>query len=100
MMRAQLLHLARVTSVMPHVTIQVIPLAHGGCAGAGGPFSILRFGDWELPDVVYIEQLTSALYLDRRRDIEHYLEVLEALSLCALSPSATTNFILQVARET
>jgi hypothetical protein len=59
-MRAQLRRLAE-ASWMPDVTLQVVPFARGGHAGASGSFSILRFGERDLPDVVYIEQLTSAV---------------------------------------
>jgi hypothetical protein len=85
---------------LPHVTLQVVPFARGGHAGAGGSFSILRFEEQDLPDVVYIEQLTSAVYLDQRSDIEHYLEVVDQLSGEALTPASTVRFIEQVARET
>jgi hypothetical protein len=50
--------------------------------------------------VVYIEQLTSAVYLDQRADVEHYLEVADQLSGEALTPADTIRFIDQVARET
>jgi hypothetical protein len=53
-----------------------------------------------LPDVVYIEQLTSAVYLDQRADVEHYLEVADQLSGEALTPADAIRFIDQVARET
>jgi transcriptional regulator with XRE-family HTH domain len=98
-MRAQLRHLIEVAA-LPHVTLQVVPFARGGHAGAGGSFSILRFEEQDLPDVVYIEQLTSAVYLDQRADIEHYLEVVDQLSGEALTPASTVRFIEQVARET
>jgi transcriptional regulator with XRE-family HTH domain len=98
-MRAQLCHLIEVAE-LPHVTLQVVPFARGGHAGAGGSFSILRFEEQDLPDVVYIEQLTSAVYLDQRSDIEHYLEVVDQLSGEALTPASTVRFIEQVARET
>jgi len=97
-MRAQLRHLAEVAR-LPHVTLQVVPFARGGHAGASGSFSLLRFAERDLPDVVYIEQLTSAVYLDQRPDIEHYLEVADQLSGEALTPADTTRFIEQVARE-
>jgi hypothetical protein len=97
-MRAQLRHLAEVAR-MPHVTLQVVPFARGGHAGASGSFSILRFADADLPDVVFIEQLTSAVYLDQRPDVEHYLEIVDQLSGEALPPGATTRFLEQVARE-
>ena len=53
----------------------------GGHAAAGGAFTILRFGDQDLPDIVYIEQLTSALYLDKRDDLDHYAAAMER-SVC------------------
>ena len=73
-MRAQLRHLIEVAE-LPHVTLQVVPFASGGHAGASGSFTVLRFQERDLPDVVYIEQLTGAIYLDQRSDVEHYLEV-------------------------
>jgi len=45
-----------------------------------GHSAILRFAEANLPDVVYIEQLTSALYLDKREDVDHYMEVMNNLS--------------------
>ena len=98
-MRAQLRHLVEAAR-MPTVTLQAVPFARGGHAGASGSFSILRFEERDLPDVIYIEQLTSAVYLDQRPDIEHYLEVVDQLSGEALTPAATVRFIEQVARET
>ena len=98
-MRAQLRRLAE-AAALPHVTLQAVPFTRGGHAGASGAFSILRFQERDLPDVVYIEQLTSALYLDQRPDVEHYLEVVDQLSGEALTPAETAAFIEQVARET
>ena len=98
-MRAQLRRLAEAAE-LPHVTLQVVPFTRGGHAGASGAFSVLRFQERDLPDVVYIEQLTSALYLDQRPDVEHYLEVVDQLSGEALTPAETAAFIEQVARET
>ena len=98
-MRAQLRHLVEAAR-LPRMTLQVVPFARGGHAGASGSFSILRFEERDLPDVVYIEQLTSAVYLDQRQDIEHYLEVVDQLSGEALTPADTARFIEQVAHET
>ena len=98
-MRAQLDRLVEAAR-LPGVRLQVVPFARGGHAGASGSFSILRFGEPDLPDVVYMEQLTSAVYLDQRPDVEHYLEVADQLSGEALTPADTIRFIDQVARET
>ena len=98
-MRAQLRHLIE-ASRAPEVTLQVIPFARGGHAGASGSFTILRFDERYLPDVVYVEQLTGAVYLEQRSDVEHYLAVMDTLSTDALPPTATSRFIEQVAAET
>jgi hypothetical protein len=91
-MREQVQHLIEVTA-MRNVTLQVIPFHSGGHAAAGGPFSILRFAEPDLPDVVFLEQLTSALYLDKREEVDHYLAVMERLCLEA-EPAASTAEIL------
>jgi len=97
-MRAQLSHLAEVMRLR-HVTIQVVPFDRGGHAAAGGSFTVLRFSEPEVPDVVYIEQLTSALYLDKRDDVDHYLEVMNQLSTEALTPAESMRFITNLSRE-
>ena len=68
-MRGQIQALIEATE-RPNVQIQLLPFRVGGHAAAGGAFTILRFADTELPDVVYIEQLTGALYLDKRDDVD------------------------------
>jgi hypothetical protein len=98
-MRAQLSRLAGVAR-LPGVRLQVVPFARGGHAGASGSFSVLRFAERDLPDVVYMEQLTSAVYLDQRPDVEHYLEIVDQLSGEALTPADTMGFIGRVTRET
>jgi transcriptional regulator with XRE-family HTH domain len=98
-MRAQLAHLVEVAD-RPQVTLQVVPFAGGGHAAAGGSFSVLRFGEPEVPDIVYIEQLTSALYLGSRQDVDHYLEVMDNLSAQALPPARSAAFLAEIAKET
>ena len=97
-MRGQLRHLLEAAK-MPHVTLQVIPFSRGRHAAESGSFTVLRFEERDLPDVVYLEQLTGAIYLDQRSDVEQYLEVVDELSGEALTPAATTRFIEQVANE-
>jgi Domain of unknown function (DUF5753) len=75
------------------VTIQVVPFRAGGHVTAGGPFSILRFAEPDLPDVVYLEQLTSALYLDRPEAVDSYLRVMEQICMEAATPTASTEII-------
>jgi len=98
-MRAQFKHLIEVAE-LSHVTLQVLPFASGGHVGESGAFTVLRFEERDLPDVVYLEQLTSAVYLDQRADVEHYLEVVNQLSGEALTPADTVLFIEQAIKET
>ncbi|HXZ78198.1 MAG TPA: helix-turn-helix transcriptional regulator, partial [Streptosporangiaceae bacterium] len=84
-MRAQLEQLILATEE-PQVTLQVMPFRSGGHAAEAGAFTIMRFPEPDLPDVVYLEQLTSALYLDKRDDVEKYTEVMERLSVESESP--------------
>jgi len=98
-MRAQMYRLIEVAALR-HVTIQVVPFTRGGHAAAAGSFAILRFGETDLPDVVYIEQLTSALYLDKRDDVDHYMEVMNHLGDQALTPAETARFLAEIAGET
>ncbi|MFY9809275.1 MAG: Scr1 family TA system antitoxin-like transcriptional regulator, partial [Pseudonocardiaceae bacterium] len=58
----------------------------------GGPFTILRFSDPDLPDIVYLEQLSSALYLDKSQDVDHYLQIMDLLCVQAKSPAETIDF--------
>lgn len=98
-MRAQLRHLIE-ASHQPRVTLQIVPFRQGGHAAAGGSFTILRFSEPALPDVVYSEQLTSALYLEGQSDVDIYMEVMNRLSAEALTPDETTRFIKKIISET
>ncbi|SCG48262.1 helix-turn-helix domain-containing protein [Micromonospora zamorensis] len=91
-MRGQLTALIEATK-SPNIRLQVIPFAAGGHAAAGGAFTILRFGDQELPDIVYIEQLTSAIYLDKRDDLDYYAVAMERLCVEAEPPERTPDIL-------
>ncbi|WP_250006495.1 helix-turn-helix transcriptional regulator [Actinoplanes sp. M2I2] len=80
----------------PNVRLQVIPFDSGGHAAAGGAFSILRFPHEELDDVVYIEHLTSALYLDKREDVDDYAAAFGRLIIEAAPPARTPDLLKAV----
>ena len=84
-MRAQLDHLLEVIAA-PNVHLQVLPFRAGAHAAAGGSFTILRFAEPDLPDIVYLEQLTSAVYLDKRADVEDYVMIMERVTVQAETP--------------
>ncbi len=90
-MRAQLRWLAEVAQ-LPNVTLQVVPFEAGGHDAAGGSFTILRFSEHDVPDVVYIEQLTGAIYLEKPAATDHYLDIMNRLSATSLDPGSDHTF--------
>jgi hypothetical protein len=96
--RRQLEHLITMAE-HPAVTLQILPFTAGPHSAMGGAFAILRFAEPDLNDVVYIEQLTSALYLDKPSEVESYLEVMEQLCLQAEPASNTVKLLSQILSE-
>jgi hypothetical protein len=91
-MRAQLERLIEAAE-LPNVTLQVLPFAAGAHPAMVGAFSVLRFADQELPDVVYVEHLTSALYLSKQEDVDQYLHVMESICVRAAPPDRTAKIV-------
>lgn len=83
----------------PNITVQVIPFSVGGHAAAGGAFTILRFPDEDLSDVIYVEQLTSAIYLDKPDDVDYYTAAMERLCVEAETPEKTPRILERILRE-
>ncbi|GAA3932632.1 helix-turn-helix domain-containing protein [Actinoplanes auranticolor] len=97
-MRAQIEALIEAAK-KPNIRLQIIPFHAGGHAAAGGPFAILRFPEPELPDVVYVEQLTSAIYLEKRDDVDHYAIAMERVCIDAEPPSHTQEILGKLLHE-
>jgi transcriptional regulator with XRE-family HTH domain len=97
-MRAQLEHLLQISD-LPNVTLQVVPFDAGPHAAAGGPFTILRFPEPDLPDLVYLEQLNSALYLDQPDAVIDYVAVMDQLCVQAETGTASKDLLRAVLRE-
>lgn len=83
----------------PNIQLQVIPFFSGGHAAAGGAFTILRFPLQDLPDTVYIEHLTSAIYLDKREDVDRYAAAATKLFIEAEPPDRTPAILHDVLRD-
>jgi transcriptional regulator with XRE-family HTH domain len=97
-MRDQIKKLIEATEV-PNVILQLIPFRFGGHTGAGGAFTILRFSDLDLPDIVFVEQLTSALYLDKREEVDRYVAAIERLCVDAAPPAKTADLLYEILNE-
>ncbi|SDC53334.1 helix-turn-helix domain-containing protein [Streptomyces prasinopilosus] len=75
------------------VTLQVTEFADGPHPGTYAPFSLFRFAEPELPDMVFTEYLTGALYLDSRKEVSVHLEVLDHMTTRAASPEDTQKLL-------
>ncbi|TCC47990.1 XRE family transcriptional regulator [Kribbella capetownensis] len=80
----------------PNVTLQIVPLRSPGHAATGGAFTLLRFPQHDLPDIVYLEHLTSALYLDKRDDVETYTQTLDLLAATNPAPQHTEQLLTEL----
>jgi len=98
LMREQLEHLVEVAS-LPHVTVQVLPFDVGAHPGLNGQYSILEFPDAADSSVVYIEGVTSDLYLEKAGDVQNYSVMYEHLRAQAMNAEQTRQFISDVAKE-
>lgn len=97
-MRGQLRHLIEV-SERPNVRLQVMPFGFGGHSGESGAFTLLSFPESDLSDVVYLEQLTSALYLDKREDVAQYEHALKELQQDSPGPEESRALIERLAQQ-
>jgi transcriptional regulator with XRE-family HTH domain len=91
-MRAQLRHLAEAAG-RPNIHLQVLPNAAGAHPAVTGEFTILRFPELIAPDVVYLENMTSNVYVEREAEVFRYNLALERLSILALGPEETVALI-------
>ncbi|MEV6549172.1 DUF5753 domain-containing protein, partial [Streptomyces sp. NPDC051597] len=91
-MREQLEHL-NALGAEPNVTVQVLPYTVGAHPGLSGRFSILGFADTSAAPVVYLEQFTSDLYLEKPADVRTYTAMYAHLQAQALDPDSTHQLI-------
>ncbi|MBO0840251.1 MAG: helix-turn-helix domain-containing protein [Sciscionella sp.] len=90
-LREQIKHLLEVTA-LKNVSLQIVPFEFGGSA-AESAFSILRFAEPELPDIVYLEHLCGALYLDKPDEVEMYSKAAHRLAVEARTPEASRGML-------
>ncbi|WP_327660718.1 MULTISPECIES: helix-turn-helix domain-containing protein [unclassified Streptomyces] len=91
-LRGQLDRLIEMTR-RPNVTLQIAEFASGPHPGTFGPFTLFRFPVRELPDMVYSEYVTGALYLDARDEVGMHLEVLDHLVAQAAGAERTVEIL-------
>ncbi|WP_405584401.1 helix-turn-helix domain-containing protein [Streptomyces sp. NBC_01190] len=92
-MRGQIRHILEAAEA-PNVDVRVLPFATGGHAAGGGAFTLLSFPESDLPDLVYLEQLTGALYIDKHDEVVEYTKAMDALDKVALTPTDSVNWLV------
>ncbi|MER5979935.1 helix-turn-helix transcriptional regulator [Streptomyces sp. NPDC001857] len=97
-MREQLAHLVRMAR-LPHVTVQVVPLDVTHASAPALPVTYLRFGGSDLPDVVYLEQIRSATFLEDRDETEEYRVSLDRLADEALDPRDSLKLLTETMNQ-
>ncbi|WP_327177161.1 helix-turn-helix domain-containing protein [Streptomyces sp. NBC_01335] len=98
-MRAQLRHLLEM-SEHPNVSLQVMPFSFGGHAGESGAFTMLRFPESDLSDIIFLEQLTSALYLDKAEDVQSYGKAMAQLRADSPGEDETRDLLHRLLQQT
>ncbi|MFG2551877.1 helix-turn-helix domain-containing protein [Streptomyces sp. NPDC048581] len=84
-MREQLEYLEEMAR-LPHVTVQIVPLDVTNASAPAIPVTYLRFGGVDLPDIVYLEHIKSAAFLEDQDETEEYRIALDRLGDEALNP--------------
>ncbi|MFC4507553.1 MULTISPECIES: helix-turn-helix domain-containing protein [Streptomyces] len=97
-MRDQLRHLVHIAR-LPHVTVQVVPLDVTHASAPSIPVTYLRFAGADLPDIVYLEQIRSATFLEDRDETEEYRVALDRLADEALQPRESLALLADTAES-
>jgi transcriptional regulator with XRE-family HTH domain len=96
-LRAQLEYLLEM-SALPNVSVQVLPYERSG-QSAEHAFSLMRFGEPELPNIAYVEYLTGAHYIEKREEIEQYSRRLDMLAVDAETPERSRSMLAKRRQE-
>ncbi|MEV6961067.1 helix-turn-helix transcriptional regulator [Streptomyces sp. NPDC051207] len=97
-MREQLKHLVEMAK-RPNVTLQVVPLDVTNASAPAIPITYLRFSGLDLPDVVYLEHIRSANFLEDRDETEEYRLALDRLADEALPPRETITLLRETLEQ-
>lgn len=98
-MRGQLRHLIDICENRDNITLQIIPFEVGAHAAEAGSFTLLRFSDFELSDVLYLEHLTDGDIVDKRSTVEAYTKAMTKLSVSAATPDETVSMLKDMLKD-
>ena len=97
-MRGQLKRLVEVAE-LPNVTLQILPFEVGAHAGMDGTFTILSFPEPGDPDVVYAENATGGLFLEKSDELQKYSFIFDHIRAAAIRPEESIAHIAKLAEE-
>jgi hypothetical protein len=97
-MRRQLEHIAE-AAALPHVTVQILPFEVGAHAGMDGTFAILKFPESADTDVVFAENATGGLFLEKAEELRKYHFIFDHIRAVALRPEESVALIAKLAKE-
>ncbi|MFD3686918.1 helix-turn-helix domain-containing protein [Nocardiopsis sp. NPDC058631] len=98
-MRRQIEHLIHLSSGHDNITLQIIPFSVGAHAAEAGSFTLLRYSEFELADMVYLEQLHDGELIDRRNVVEAYTKAMTRLSVAAATPDETLDMLKEILED-
>ena len=98
-MRRQIEHLIHLSSCHDNITLQIIPFSVGAHAAEAGSFTLLRYSEFELADMVYLEQLHDGELIDRRNVVEAYTKAMTRLSVAAATPDETLDMLKEILED-
>jgi transcriptional regulator with XRE-family HTH domain len=97
-MRTQLERLVEAAD-LPNVTLQVLPFEVGAHAGMDGAFAILDFPEPGDPDVVYAENATGGLFLEKSEELQKYAFIFDHIRAAAIRPEESVALIAKLTEE-
>jgi transcriptional regulator with XRE-family HTH domain len=84
---------------LPNVTLQILPFAAGAHAGMDGAFVILEFEEEGDSDVVFIDNATGGLFLEKAEELRKYISIFDTSRSAALPPQASIDMLELLVEE-
>ena len=97
-MNEQLSHLINMAG-LPNVSLQILQFSAGFHEGLAGAFKILHFPEEGSTDVVFLENMTSDLFIEDEGDVYSYTRAFSGLRELALDQQESIAALRQIASE-
>jgi transcriptional regulator with XRE-family HTH domain len=98
-MKGQLSHLAELAA-HPNIMLQILPLSAGPHLSLSGVFTIVRFPEKIAFEVVFLENMTSDLFIENEIEVYRYGLAFDRLRELAMEEDESIALITRLAAET